>query len=68
MEGANDFLQLLKSHKEKLEEGMRELRRKNEELEREREEGERMRRQLLSKLAQAQVSTAVNTQLESTET
>uniref|UniRef100_A0A667XID7 NF-kappa-B essential modulator n=1 Tax=Myripristis murdjan TaxID=586833 RepID=A0A667XID7_9TELE len=60
-EGANDFLQLLKSHKEKLEEGMRELRRKNEELEREREEGEkereRMRRnidQLRAKLAQAQ--------------
>lgn len=63
VEGANDFLQLLKSHKEKLEEGMRELRRKNEELEREREEGEkereRMRRcieQLRSKLAQAQAS------------
>ncbi|KAM3872049.1 NF-kappa-B essential modulator [Diretmus argenteus] len=60
-EGANEFLQLLKSHKEKMEEGMRELRRKNEELEREREEGEkereRMRRsidQLRDKLAQAQ--------------
>lgn len=59
MEGANEFLQLLKSHKEKLEEGMRELRRKNEELERERDEGEkekeRMRRcidQLRAKLAQ----------------
>ncbi|KAM7405418.1 hypothetical protein PAMP_012681 [Pampus punctatissimus] len=63
VEGANDFLQLLKSHKEKLEEGMRELRRKNEELERERDDGEkereRMRRcidQLLAKLAQAQAS------------
>ncbi|XP_023268784.1 NF-kappa-B essential modulator isoform X3 [Seriola lalandi dorsalis] len=63
VEGANEFLQLLKSHKEKLEEGMRELRRKNEELERDREEGEkereRMRRcidQLRAKLAQAQVS------------
>ncbi|XP_032377920.1 NF-kappa-B essential modulator isoform X2 [Etheostoma spectabile] len=60
VEGANEFLQLLKSHKEKLEEGMRELRMKNEELEREREEGEkdreRMRRcidQLRTKLAQA---------------
>ncbi|XP_071774802.1 NF-kappa-B essential modulator isoform X2 [Centroberyx gerrardi] len=60
-EGANEFLQLLKSHKEKMEEGMRELRRKNEELEREREEGEkereRMRRsidQLRAKLVQAQ--------------
>ncbi|CAJ1055117.1 NF-kappa-B essential modulator isoform X2 [Xyrichtys novacula] len=60
VEGANDFLQLLKSHKEKLEEGMRELRKRNEELEREKEEGEkereRMRRcidQLRAKLAQA---------------
>ncbi|XP_068193937.1 NF-kappa-B essential modulator isoform X1 [Antennarius striatus] len=63
VEGANEFLQLLKSHKEKLEEGMRELKRKNEDLERERSEGEkereRMRRcidQLRSKLAQAQAS------------
>uniref|UniRef100_A0A665UVF1 NF-kappa-B essential modulator n=1 Tax=Echeneis naucrates TaxID=173247 RepID=A0A665UVF1_ECHNA len=62
VEGANEFLQLLKSHKEKLEEGMRELRRKNEELERDKDEGEkereRMRRcidQLRAKLAQAQV-------------
>ncbi|XP_028266230.1 NF-kappa-B essential modulator isoform X7 [Parambassis ranga] len=61
VEGANEFLQLLKSHKEKMEEGMRELRKKNEELERERDEGEkereRMRRcidQLRAKLAQAQ--------------
>ncbi|KAM7411113.1 hypothetical protein PAMA_021205 [Pampus argenteus] len=63
VEGANDFLKLLKSHKEKLEEGMRDLTRKNEELERERDDGEkereRMRRcidQLLAKLAQAQAS------------
>ncbi|KAM9350383.1 NF-kappa-B essential modulator isoform 2-T2 [Symphorus nematophorus] len=63
VEGANEFLQLLKSHKEKLEEGMRELRRKNEELERERDDGEkereRMRRcidQLRAKLAQAQAT------------
>ncbi|XP_028438864.1 NF-kappa-B essential modulator isoform X2 [Perca flavescens] len=63
VEGANEFLQLLKSHKEKLEEGMRELRMKNEKLEREREEGEkdreRMRHcidQLRGKLAQAQAS------------
>ncbi|XP_060914632.1 NF-kappa-B essential modulator isoform X2 [Labrus mixtus] len=63
VEGANDFLLLLKSHKEKLEEGMSELRKKNEELEREKEEGEkereRMRRcidQLQAKLAQAQVN------------
>uniref|UniRef100_H2RZL2 NF-kappa-B essential modulator n=1 Tax=Takifugu rubripes TaxID=31033 RepID=H2RZL2_TAKRU len=64
-QGANDFLQLLKSHKEKLEEGMRDLRRKNEEVERERDESEkereRMRRcieQLWSKLAQAQTTGA----------
>lgn len=61
VEGTNDVLQFLKSHKEKLEEGMKELRRKNEDLEREKEEGEkekeRMRRfidQLRSKLALAQ--------------
>uniref|UniRef100_A0A8C4GJE3 NF-kappa-B essential modulator n=1 Tax=Dicentrarchus labrax TaxID=13489 RepID=A0A8C4GJE3_DICLA len=63
VEGSNEVLQLLKSHKEKLEEGLRDLRRKNEELERERDEGEkerdRMRRcieQLRAKLAQAQAS------------
>ncbi|KAM4610707.1 NF-kappa-B essential modulator isoform 1-T1 [Polymixia lowei] len=53
-EGANEFLQLLKSHKEKMEEGMRELRRRNEELEREREEGDKERDLLRAKLAQAQ--------------
>ncbi|XP_034392066.1 NF-kappa-B essential modulator isoform X2 [Cyclopterus lumpus] len=58
-EGANEFLQLLKSHKEKLEEGMRELKRKNDELEREKDEGEKERErmrhcldQLRAKLAQ----------------
>lgn len=63
VEGANEFLQLLKSHKEKLEEGMRELRRKNEELEKDREEGEKERERMLrridqlqTKLAQAQVT------------
>lgn len=66
VEGTNDVLQFLKTHKEKLEEGMKELRRKNEDLEREKEEGdkekERMRRfidQLRSKLALAQQSSAV---------
>ncbi|XP_045912743.1 NF-kappa-B essential modulator isoform X5 [Micropterus dolomieu] len=65
VEGANEFLQLLKSHKEKLEEGMRELRRKNEELEKERDEGEKDRErmqhcidQLQAKLAQAQAQTS----------
>lgn len=65
VEGANEFLQLLKSHKEKLEEGMRELRRKNEELEKERDEGEKDRErmqhcidQLQAKLVQAQAQTS----------
>ncbi|TMS15780.1 NF-kappa-B essential modulator [Larimichthys crocea] len=46
VEGANEFLQLLKSHKEKLEEGMRELRKKNDELERERDEGDKEKEQM----------------------
>ncbi|XP_061075622.1 NF-kappa-B essential modulator isoform X1 [Conger conger] len=53
-EGGNEFLQLLKSHKEKLEEGMRELRRKNEELEKERDEAEREKESLRCKNAQLQ--------------
>ncbi|XP_037540978.1 NF-kappa-B essential modulator [Nematolebias whitei] len=70
VEGANEFLQLLKSHKEEMKEGTRELRRKNEELERKNEELERkmeegeeekdhMRRcidQLRAKLLQVQAS------------
>jgi len=62
---------LLKSHKEKLEEGMRDLKRKNEELEREREEGEkereRMRRcfdQMRNKLAQPQVTQSSNHRIQ----
>ncbi|KAM4737982.1 NF-kappa-B essential modulator isoform 2-T2 [Anableps anableps] len=62
-EGANEFLQLLKSHKEKTEEEMREMRRKNEELKRERDEGkevlERQHRcieHLRAKLFQTQTS------------
>ncbi|XP_049608373.1 NF-kappa-B essential modulator isoform X1 [Syngnathus scovelli] len=64
VQGANDFLQV-KIHKEKLEEAMRDLKKKNEELERQRDEGEkereRMRRfidQLAAKLAQVQASNA----------
>ncbi|XP_077368107.1 NF-kappa-B essential modulator isoform X4 [Festucalex cinctus] len=64
VESANDFLQV-KNHKEKLEEGMRDLKKKNEELERQKDEGEkereRMRRcidQLAAKLAQVQASNA----------
>lgn len=62
-EGANEFLQLLKNHKEKTEEETRELRRKNEELKRERDEAkEVMERQhrcidhLRAKLFQTQTS------------
>ncbi|XP_016102596.1 NF-kappa-B essential modulator-like isoform X2 [Sinocyclocheilus grahami] len=58
-EGSNEFLKLLKSHKEKLEEGMRVLRRRNEELEKEKAENEKEREnlhttveQLRSKLTQ----------------
>nr|XP_033942056.1 LOW QUALITY PROTEIN: NF-kappa-B essential modulator-like [Pseudochaenichthys georgianus] len=62
VEGSNDFLQLLKSHKEKLEEGMRDLKRKNDELEREEGGGGRKREsacwrcfdQMRNKLAQPQ--------------
>ncbi|XP_077467868.1 NF-kappa-B essential modulator isoform X2 [Stigmatopora argus] len=63
VEGAIDVLQV-KSHKEKLEEAMRDLKKKNEELEKQRDEcekeRERMRRyidQLWAKLAQASSGT-----------
>ncbi|XP_038129383.1 NF-kappa-B essential modulator isoform X1 [Cyprinodon tularosa] len=62
-EGSNECLQLLKKHKEKTEEEMRELRKKTEELKRERDEGkeviERQHRcidHLRSKLFQTQTS------------
>ncbi|XP_050953046.1 NF-kappa-B essential modulator isoform X4 [Labeo rohita] len=51
-EGSNEFLKLLKSHKEKLEEGMRALRRKNEELEKEKAENEKERENLLATVEQ----------------
>uniref|UniRef100_A0A8C7FL50 NF-kappa-B essential modulator n=1 Tax=Oncorhynchus kisutch TaxID=8019 RepID=A0A8C7FL50_ONCKI len=61
-ERGNGFLQLLKSHKEKLDEGMTDLRLRNEELEKERDEGKRERdclrrsvEELKTKLVQAQV-------------
>ncbi|XP_042155804.1 NF-kappa-B essential modulator isoform X2 [Oncorhynchus tshawytscha] len=60
-ERGNGFLQLLKSHKEKLDEGMTDLRLRNEELEKERDEGKRERdclrrsvEELKTKLVQAQ--------------
>ncbi|XP_053096863.1 NF-kappa-B essential modulator [Pangasianodon hypophthalmus] len=40
-EGSNEILKMLKSHKEKLEQGMRELRRRNEELEKEKMESKK---------------------------
>ncbi|KAA0706976.1 NF-kappa-B essential modulator [Triplophysa tibetana] len=51
-EGSNDFLKLLKSHKEKLEEGMRVLRRRNEELEKEKAVNEKERENLLATVEQ----------------
>ncbi|KAM6977395.1 NF-kappa-B essential modulator isoform 2-T2 [Aplochiton taeniatus] len=57
-EGANEFLQLLKSHKEKLEEGLRELRSRNEELEKEGEEGEKEKEVLRRTIEQFRVQLA----------
>ncbi|KAG9328374.1 hypothetical protein JZ751_016599 [Albula glossodonta] len=66
IEGSTEFLQLLKSHKEKLEDGMRDLRRRNEELEREKQETEKEKEclrssnmQLQAKLSQIQSSCVV---------
>ncbi|XP_056590015.1 NF-kappa-B essential modulator isoform X2 [Triplophysa dalaica] len=50
--GSNDFLKLLKSHKEKLEEGMKVLRRRNEELEKEKTVNEKERENLLATVEQ----------------
>ncbi|XP_067302580.1 NF-kappa-B essential modulator isoform X2 [Pseudorasbora parva] len=49
-EGSNEFLKLLKSHKEKLEEGMRALRRRNDELEKEKAVSEKERENLLASM------------------
>lgn len=65
MEGANDFLQVLKSHKEKLEEGMRELRWKNEEMERERDEAEKERDRMLRCIDQLRAKLTQVTLLQS---
>ncbi|XP_031421513.1 NF-kappa-B essential modulator isoform X2 [Clupea harengus] len=51
-EGTNEFLQLLKSHKDKLERNMKDMRRKNEELEKEKAEGEKERDGLLATVDQ----------------
>uniref|UniRef100_A0AAQ4PG84 NF-kappa-B essential modulator n=1 Tax=Gasterosteus aculeatus aculeatus TaxID=481459 RepID=A0AAQ4PG84_GASAC len=67
VEGANDFLQVLKSHKEKLEEGMRELRWKNEEMERERDEAEKERDRMLRCIDQLRAKLTQVTLLSATE-
>lgn len=54
-EGSNEFLKLLKSHKEKMEEGMKELRRRNEELEKEKMESEKEKEGLRTSLEQLHV-------------
>ncbi|XP_076840038.1 NF-kappa-B essential modulator isoform X2 [Brachyhypopomus gauderio] len=58
-EGSNEFLRLLKSHKEKLEEGMRELRRKNGDLEREKAEMQKEREELRHQVTQLNQSAVV---------
>lgn len=54
-EGSNEFLQLLKTHKEKLEEGMRDLRKRNELLEKENGEVEREKEELRNTVEQLRV-------------
>lgn len=54
-EGSNEFLKLLKTHKEKMEEGMRELRRKNEEMEKEKMESEKEKEDLRTTVEQLHV-------------
>ncbi|XP_066529063.1 NF-kappa-B essential modulator isoform X4 [Hoplias malabaricus] len=61
-EGSNEFLRLLKSHKEKLEEGMRELRGRNEELEKEKMETEKEKEGLLTTVEQLRVKLTQFTQ------
>ncbi len=51
-EGSNEFLKLLKSHKEKLEVGMGAVKRRNEELEKERADNEKERENLLATVEQ----------------
>lgn len=54
---------MLKSHKEKLEEGMRELRRRNEELEKEKMESEKKNEGLLITVEQLRVKLTQLTQV-----
>ncbi|XDV45810.1 hypothetical protein PO909_013838 [Leuciscus waleckii] len=66
-EGSNEFLKLLKSHKEKLEEGMKVLRRKNEELEKEKAESEKERVNLLATVEQLNSKLTQNVTEESVQ-
>ncbi|XP_026882774.1 NF-kappa-B essential modulator isoform X2 [Electrophorus electricus] len=59
IEGSNEFLRLLKSHKDKLEEGMRDLRRRNNDLEREKTEIEKEREELRLRLSQLSQSAVI---------
>lgn len=66
-EGSNEFLKLLKSHKEKLEEGMKVLRRRNEELEKEKAESEKERVNLLATVEQLHSKLTQNVTEESVQ-
>lgn len=58
VEGSNEFLQLLKSHKEKLEVGLVELRKRNEELEKEKAESDKEKEALRLSVDQLQTHLA----------
>ncbi|KAK7128714.1 hypothetical protein R3I94_017072 [Phoxinus phoxinus] len=66
-EGSNEFLKLLKTHKEKLEEGMKVLRRRNEELEKEKAESEKERVNLLATVDQLHSKLTQNVTEESVQ-
>ncbi|XP_077070468.1 NF-kappa-B essential modulator isoform X2 [Siphateles boraxobius] len=67
VDGSNEFLKLLKSHKEKLEEGMKVLRRRNEELEKEKAESEKERVNLLATVEQLHSKLTQNVTEESVQ-
>ncbi|KAF7696048.1 NF-kappa-B essential modulator isoform X2 [Silurus meridionalis] len=67
-EGSNEILRILKGHKEKLEEGMRELRRKNEELEKEKMEREKENERLLNTVDQLRLKLTQQTDAVTEET
>lgn len=57
-DGSNEFLQMLKSHKEKVEESMGELKKRNEELEKEKAEGDKEKEALRITVDQLQTRLA----------